>query len=300
MQLFKHKYFYPWIKLFVSVCIIPIISDAQTNYYPHHMGDIWVYYVRNGVRDDTLTVRIIKDSSDVEGSAFLQFSLSMRWPFSAPNDYWEEYQKIDNAGNLYFKIGQLYSRLQYKNGAQIGGKWWTGYDLDTAFVLRVTESTLFNETKTVRSIAHDVGTEGYGENYANDLGLISRTGSYAIVGELYLLSAKINGKQYGNPLLITGIERPINPVSMDIRLLQNYPNPFNGQTTIPYVMDARERIKISVYDLLGREVAVIFDDFQDQGSRSVAFQSFALPSGIYFYRLETKNIKTIKMMVLQK
>ena len=93
---------------------------------------------------------------------------------------------------------------------------------------------------------------------------------------------------------------PSEGVPVRFGLAQNYPNPFNPSTTISYTLERTEHIRISVYDLLGREVAVLVNGVQSVGPHEVAFQSSGLTSGTYFYRLQTAQSAITKKMVLMK
>ncbi|NUN08879.1 MAG: endonuclease [Ignavibacteriaceae bacterium] len=68
-------------------------------------------------------------------------------------------------------------------------------------------------------------------------------------------------------------------------LAQNYPNPFNPSTVLAYQLMAGGNVKLTVYDLLGEEVAEVVNGKKDAGSHSVKFYAGQLNSGIYFYRL---------------
>ena len=72
---------------------------------------------------------------------------------------------------------------------------------------------------------------------------------------------------------------------LGIRLDQNYPNPFNPSTAIRWTMDAGSETHLAVYDVLGREVAVLVDGWMPAGSHSVTFDATDLPSGVYVYRM---------------
>jgi hypothetical protein len=83
-------------------------------------------------------------------------------------------------------------------------------------------------------------------------------------------------------------------------LEQNYPNPFNPRTTIRYQLPARGHVSLRVYDMMGREVAVLADAEQEGGHRSVVFDASNLPSGVYFYRLIVGSfVETKKLVVLR-
>ena len=80
----------------------------------------------------------------------------------------------------------------------------------------------------------------------------------------------------------------------------NYPNPFNPETTIRYALPERARVRLMVYDVLGRKVAVLVDDDQLPGSYTARFDAASLPSGAYVYRLEAGSFSETRKMVLLK
>jgi hypothetical protein len=82
--------------------------------------------------------------------------------------------------------------------------------------------------------------------------------------------------------------------------LKNFPNPFNPETNISYTLTQPSNVKITVYDRLGREVALLFDGSQSEGEHSVTFNASNLTSGIYFYRLKTSSGTEVRKMVLAK
>ncbi len=88
------------------------------------------------------------------------------------------------------------------------------------------------------------------------------------------------------------------------KLFDNYPNPFNPRTVIRYNISAGKNIfknvKLLIYDALGKEAAVLVNKRQSAGSYSVTFDGSNLPSGIYFYKLQTDDFNAVKKMVLLK
>ncbi len=89
-------------------------------------------------------------------------------------------------------------------------------------------------------------------------------------------------------------------VPMAFSLEQNYPNPFNPSTTIRYALPDAGRVLLKVYDMTGREVATLVDGTQERGEYSVAWNGAVLPSGIYFYHLQTGTHSAVKRMALVK
>jgi len=83
-------------------------------------------------------------------------------------------------------------------------------------------------------------------------------------------------------------------------LEQNYPNPFNPNTLIKYQTPELSFVTIKIFDVLGSEVATIVNEEKSIGSYEVEFNATTLPSGIYFYRLQTTNFTQTKKMILLK
>ena len=85
-----------------------------------------------------------------------------------------------------------------------------------------------------------------------------------------------------------------------VTLAQNYPNPFNPTTEITFSLAKTENVRLAVFDHLGREVAVLRDAQTVSGDHSVAFDASGLPSGVYFYRLDTASTSLTKTLTLLK
>ena len=83
-------------------------------------------------------------------------------------------------------------------------------------------------------------------------------------------------------------------------LSQNFPNPFNPTTTISYGIPERTHVRLEVIDLLGRKVQTLVDSEQDPGRKSVRFSASSLPSGLYFYRLQSGAQTIIRKMLVAK
>ena len=83
-------------------------------------------------------------------------------------------------------------------------------------------------------------------------------------------------------------------------LSQNYPNPFNPSTTIGYEIDRAGDVLLRVYNVIGQQVAVLVDGPQPAGSHSAVFDASSLPSGTYFYVLESDGRLETKAMMLIK
>jgi len=93
-------------------------------------------------------------------------------------------------------------------------------------------------------------------------------------------------------------EMPLQPKEFELK--QNYPNPFNPSTRIGFSLDRPAQVKLAVYDILGREVAVLVDRSMNAGSHNVNFMASDLPSGVYFYKLQSGSSEQVRKMVLMK
>ena len=100
----------------------------------------------------------------------------------------------------------------------------------------------------------------------------------------------------GSPVSVEDENTLQAPVSFN--LYQNYPNPFNPSTSIQYAISSKQFIALKVYDLLGREVATLVDEYKAAGSYEVKFDATQFSSGIYFYKLQAGSFAETKKMIL--
>ncbi|MFH2031338.1 MAG: T9SS type A sorting domain-containing protein, partial [Bacteroidota bacterium] len=81
-------------------------------------------------------------------------------------------------------------------------------------------------------------------------------------------------------------------------LFQNYPNPFNPRTVIKFQVPSSKLVKLQVYDILGREIKTLVNEYKSQGTYGVQFNADELASGVYFYRLISGSFAATKKMLL--
>ncbi|MFN0157536.1 MAG: VPS10 domain-containing protein [Bacteroidota bacterium] len=100
--------------------------------------------------------------------------------------------------------------------------------------------------------------------------------------------------------IVTSVDIEPDAAPERFALYQNYPNPFNPTSQIRFDLPEAANLSLVVYDILGREVAIIAGGYYDAGYHSADFDATALASGVYFYRLEAGTFVAQKKMILMK
>ena len=99
-------------------------------------------------------------------------------------------------------------------------------------------------------------------------------------------------------LVSVGLPPLINPIMFSLN--QNFPNPFNPSTSIRFQIASPGATTLKVYDILGRELKTLVNEFKSIGEYEIMFNATELPAGIYFYRLRSENFVETKKMILLK
>jgi len=100
--------------------------------------------------------------------------------------------------------------------------------------------------------------------------------------------------------LVTNINSNSDEIPPDYKLNQNFPNPFNPSTVIRFELPLSGMVRLTLFDILGKELAVLVNERLNAGSFSVDWNAYNYPSGVYFYRIETNNFIDTKRMLLIK
>lgn len=97
---------------------------------------------------------------------------------------------------------------------------------------------------------------------------------------------------------VDGVKEKNRNLPNAFHLEQNYPNPFNPITLIKYDLPKSVYVRLTIFDVLGREVATLVNELQQPGSKSAKFDGTGVPSGVYFYRLEAGLFSETKKLLL--
>jgi hypothetical protein len=99
---------------------------------------------------------------------------------------------------------------------------------------------------------------------------------------------------------IVGIQNIGSEIPNKFELYQNYPNPFNPVTNIKFDLPKSGLVKLSVYNILGKEIETLYNGILSAGKYKMDFNASSYPSGVYFYRIETGDFVAVKKLVVMK
>ncbi|UCC79597.1 MAG: right-handed parallel beta-helix repeat-containing protein [Candidatus Zixiibacteriota bacterium] len=108
------------------------------------------------------------------------------------------------------------------------------------------------------------------------------------------------GAYGGGDSTLQAVEDCQPPLPTEPILLQNYPNPFNAATNIEFILSRRSFLSITIYNILGQEVAILYRGIRQAGAHTISWDASDFPSGVYFARLEAGGYtRNIKMLLLK-
>jgi len=214
--------------------------------------------------------------------------------FKRENNNWFQKQKIFASDGAAGDGFGLFS-VSISEGYAIVGAFGdddNGNSSGSAYVFRKTDTTWVQEHKLTASD----GAEG------DSFGIsVSISGEYAIVGAE---GDDDNGNSSGSAYIYNGfvvsVEDQDTGIPLSFSLSQNYPNPFNPSTTIKFSLPSSGFATLKIYNTLGEEVVVLLDKELATGVYEVEWNASNVPSGVYFYQLQTEGYVETKKMILLK
>jgi len=206
-----------------------------------------------------------------------------------------------------FKASQLYGRstgassISYVNAiAKLSAGWMYHWD-SISYVPYLTDPSntqliTFDDTASIRYKCDYIVSKNLG-------GVIIWALGYDNQGNTQPLLETV-GRVLG---IITYVQGYPGNGHSSYELLQNYPNPFNSQTIITYTISSEQPsafVRLTVFDVLGREAATLVNEWQQPGTHTVSFDpvshSGSISSGVYFYRLNVDGVSTARTMMYIK
>ncbi len=177
-----------------------------------------------------------------------------------------------------------------------GGSWGTYNNHDFATVkYSPSNGSLISVTRYSNTSSTD--DQAINMSYDPLFNRIFVTGSSILTGDSHsssIISTQMIPSENSSELTAQG------QIPSDFNLYQNYPNPFNPSTSIKFDISKNAKVKLSVYDMLGKEVSVLVNQDLNAGKYNISFNMSNLSSGIYFYELKTAEFIAIKKMTLIK
>ncbi len=295
---------------------IPIPSSVLA-YYPLEIGNKWVYSetltnfdIGPSYSYNIKTREVLKDTILSNGKKY--FKLYDNTTFISSQI---SFERIDSATGLVYRfngesdispeeylIDDLLSEmgdtiLSYRDNVPFTN---SNYNICVETGL----TYFFGKLKSKKSFMK-FDLTGYSYNLIYEVGLDSIYHSWDFGNSLSKIKGCIlNGIVYGDTTLTEVNEKP-NAIPTEFKLEQNYPNPFNPSTKISWQSPVSSWQTLRVYNVLGREVATLVDEYRNAGSYEVEFNvaqvsRLELPSGVYFYRIRIGNFIETKKMILLK
>ncbi|MEO8665511.1 MAG: T9SS type A sorting domain-containing protein [Ignavibacteria bacterium] len=184
-------------------------------------------------------------------------------------------------GGTTYTAASPYGTAGNMNGLDGNGTDWWGIRTD-ASIYRTTNqganwTTAYTQTGAVWADINFAVTAGCPQGWA--------VGAGGVIGKM------VN---------TTGISNVGTEVPNDYLLKQNFPNPFNPTTNINFSIPKSGFVTLKIYDVVGKEVATLVNEVKGAGSYIVGFNASSLPSGAYFYRIESNSFVDTKKMLLIK
>jgi uncharacterized delta-60 repeat protein len=205
------------------------------------------------------------------------------------------YNGTGNGDDKANAIGIIFSGGCATQIAVTGESWGTNDNYDYATVR-------YNITSGSQTAASRYSMSGTSNDIANDIAVSPDNAFVIITGFSEII---IEG--HANSSYISTLSSPIKSeltattnTPSAFSLHQNYPNPFNPSTNIKFDLQSKGNVKLTVYDMLGKTVDVLVNQYLEAGSYNISYSNNGLSSGIYFYELQAGGLRDIKKMTLVK
>ncbi len=285
MKLFTIIFLFTFQTMYVS-------AQPPESFFPTQVGNLWQYYGAVSLWQDW---SILQDSVASDGYRYLYVG----FPHYPGQERWN--YRLDSAFSVYRGAGGWGDTL-YRLAADSGDVWSRAGRYYT-WVINVYQDIIFGRTATVKVIRSgpihpDSGGSGFyftEQHLASGFGVIYHWEEPSDVA--FLSGCIVAGDTFG---IITSVPSALDQFPEHFAISQNFPNPFNPYTTFEYSIPTETYIRLSVYDILGSEVAVLIDERKLPGNYKVVFDGSNLSSGVYIARMRvdgqilTRKITLIK------
>jgi hypothetical protein len=219
------------------------------------------------------------------------------------NSY-DVYYRIDSlTGNFYnYSVSQNIECLVDSLNASRNDTAKTGcHPNHTWYKCDTSSYTIFNQNYPAKKFSMTFFEGNGNHRYVKDIGEVYSFGQ-ALMSQTIrsLRGCVINGVLRGDTSILVGISQISTEIPDNYSLSQNYPNPFNPTTHFGFQIAEFGLVKFTIYDVLGKEVAIFVNQQLQPGKYEAAWDASAYPSGVYYFKLEAGSFTETKKMVLIK
>jgi len=192
--------------------------------------------------------------------------------------------------------------IVYDGTYTVAGTGWQYVNLTTPFQWNGSQNLAieicFNNSSYTSNTTVNGTPNTLSQNRHNHSDLSSGDGCTAITSVGTTYTARPNISLTVNAAVNLSFENNLIPTKYE--LAQNFPNPFNPSTKINFAIPKQAMVTLKVFDILGREVAVLVNDVKQPGYYTLDYDASHLASGVYFYKLTSGTFTEVKRMVLVK
>jgi hypothetical protein len=299
------------MKKYIVLLFFTIISNQiqSQSYFPLHVGDRYVYKYESIVWSfpnpsiyswHYATMDVLQDSIIggkkyflVSWFPYLNYRL-LRVDSVSGSLYC--FDEVNSCSYYYYE--KLVDSLSMTSGVENSCSGWQVGNFE--------QQIIFGQNTYSKTFYHTT-TANYSRTYNSVFGLIKYYYGVSyyhsgVEGTGNLRGCIINGYLYGDTL-VTDLNNISTNIPQEFVLYQNYPNPFNPVTKINYELPKEGTVKLVVFDILGREIRTLVNEFKKAGNYSVDFDGTRYASGVYFYRIQIdgkEKFADVKKMILIK
>ena len=271
----------------VVTAVAPLKPGNRWIYVSYIAGDYAHPYTKQFVVTDSIKVINTFPFYAVNGGGFMGI---------VNNEFFARYDRT-MADSLY-----KYFKLNISKGDAWAQKWNVYFSSNLySTVIDTFSAQVFGKNTLIYVIDRtDSVIVGSREYWTKEYGMLN--GLYEQAEDI-LKGCVIDGVLYGDTT-VTGIE-DVKELPDKFILYQNYPNPFNPGTNIKYYLPESGTVKLVIYNVLGQEIKIPVNEFQNSGSYSINANLLNYSSGVYIYRLNFegergKQFSSVKKMILLK
>jgi photosystem II stability/assembly factor-like uncharacterized protein len=232
------------------------------------------------------------------------------------NDYFSNVPPTSNGANALLCINFLSDQTGWIGGSNLDGKniyKTTNGGMNWVFQNNPVAQYTYPQINDIKMINGGMGwaahgtpssgailyTSNGGVNWVIDNGTNARFDCLWIYNDYQIYCGASEGKIWYSTIP-TGIKQNGNNIPNKYSLYQNYPNPFNPSTNIKFDVAKTSNVSLKVYDITGKEVAVLVNEKLSAGSYNLSFDASRLSSGTYIYKMDTYGYSEVKKMLLIK